>query len=167
MKIDIKGLLVLAVIVGFLAFFWLAPSGGLQAAPNVKMQTIDGKTLTLEQLKGKPYMVVFWATDCPGCVKEIPHLNDLYTNLKSQGFTVIAIAMPHDQIPRIQAMREQKNMQYDIVFDKDGSLAKAFGGVMVTPTNFLISPSGNIALQKMGEFNPETMQKTILDMLKG
>jgi len=42
MKLDIKGILLLAAIAGALAFFWLAPSGGLQAAPKAKMTTIDG-----------------------------------------------------------------------------------------------------------------------------
>lgn len=165
MKLDIKGILLLAFIAGVLAFFLLAPSDGLRAAPEAKMTTIDGKEIDTSQLAGKPYMVVFWATDCPGCVKEIPHLNQLYTDMKDQGFKVIAIAMPHDELPLIETMREQKAMSYDIVFDKDGTLAKAYGGIMVTPTNILVSPAGKIALQKMGEFDPEVMHSTVTEML--
>lgn len=166
MKLDIKGILLLVAIAGVLAFFWLAPNDGLQAAPNAKMTTIDGEQIDLKALRGKPYMVVFWATDCPGCVKEIPHLNSLYNELGKQGFRVIAIAMPHDEIPLIKTMREEKAMNYEIVFDEDGTLAKAFGGVKVTPTNFLISPEGKIALQKMGEFDVDEMYQMISNMLK-
>ncbi len=157
MKLDLKGILLLAAIAGVLTFFWLAPNDGLQAAPNAEMTTIDGEQINLKELRGKPYMVVFWATDCPGCVKEIPHLNSLSNDLGKQGFRVIAIAMPHDEIPLIKTMREEKAMNYEIVFDEDGTLAKAFGGVKVTPTNFLISPEGKIALRKMGEFDVDEM----------
>jgi peroxiredoxin len=166
MKIDINGILLLAAIAGISAFFWLAPGDGLQAAPNVRMTTIDGGEVDLKELRGKPYMIVFWATDCPGCVKEIPHLNTLYNDFGKQGFQVIAIAMPHDELPLIRTMREQKAMNYEIVFDEDGTLAKAFGGVKLTPTNFLISPKGKIALQKIGEFDVDKMHQMISDMLK-
>ena len=59
MKLDMKGLLVLALIVGVLAFFWLAPSDRLQAAPKLNTTTIDGEKIDAGDLKGKPYMVVF------------------------------------------------------------------------------------------------------------
>ena len=167
MKLDIKGLLILALIAGALTFFWLAPSDGLQAAPKLQLTTIDGEKIDSSDLKGKPYMVVFWATDCPGCVKEIPHLNELYTELGNDGFRVIAIAMPHDELDLIRTMRDEKSMSYDIVFDEEGTLAKAFGGVKVTPTNFLISPQGKIALHKMGEFQPQELRQMIDNMLKG
>lgn len=167
MKLDIKGLLVLALIAGVLAFFWLAPNDGLQAAPKLQATTIDGEKIDSGDLKGKPYMVVFWATDCPGCVREIPHLNELYSDLNKDGFRVIGIAMPHDELPLIRTMRQEKNMNYDIVFDEDGMLAKAYGGVKVTPTSFLVSPKGKITLHKMGMLEMDAMRQTIEGMLKG
>lgn len=165
MKLDIKALLLLIVIAGAAAFFWLAPSSGLQAAPSTTITTIDGATIAPDTLKGKPYLVVFWATSCSGCVKEIPQLVDLYKELGNEGFRVVAVAMSYDELPLIKAMREQKGMSYDIAWDKDGSIAKAFGGVMVTPTNFLVSPDGKIALQKMGEFDANEMHQRIKAML--
>ncbi len=167
MKLDMKGLLVLALIAGALVFFWLAPNDGLQAAPHLKTTTIDGESIDSADLKGKPYMVVFWATDCPGCVREIPHLNALYNDLNADGFRVIGVAMPHDELPLIQTMRQEKNMNYDIVFDEDGLLAKAYGGVKVTPTSFLVSPEGKISLHKMGMLEMDAMRQTIENMLKG
>ncbi len=167
MKLDIKALLAMAVVAGALAFFFLAPTDGLQAAPTPKMTTVDGDAIDPDKLSGKPYMVVFWATDCPGCIKEIPHLNELYSEFGKDGFEVIAIAMPHDQIDQINTMRSQKGMSYKIVFDEDGTLAKAYGGVSLTPTNMLISPDGKIALNKVGTFDPAGMRQLIVDMLKG
>lgn len=167
MKLDIKGLLVLALIAGTLAFFWLAPNDGLQAAPRLQTTTIDGEKIDSNDLKGKPYMVVFWATDCSGCVREIPHLKDLHSDFNKDGFRIIGIAMPHDELPLIQTMRKEKNMNYDIVFDEDGMLAKAYGGVKVTPTSFLVSPKGKITLHKMGMLEADEIHQTVKNMLKG
>lgn len=167
MKLDIKALLGLAVIAGVLTFFFLSPDDGLQAAPQPLMTTIDGQQIDPETLEGKPYMVVFWATDCPGCVKEIPHLNELYSEFGQSGFEVIAIAMPHDQVQHIQTMRQQKGMNYKIVFDETGELAKTYGGVKLTPTNLLISPDGTVVLRKAGTFDTENMRQMIAGMLKG
>ena len=52
--------------------------------PNVTFTAITGKKIALKELRGKPVIVTFWATDCPGCIKEIPHLIDLYTQYHKQ-----------------------------------------------------------------------------------
>ena len=166
MKLDIKGLAILAVIAGALAFFWFAPNSGLQAAPNASFKTIDGKSITLSELKGKPYILTFWATDCPGCVAELPHLVDLYKEYAGQGLRIIAIAMPHDDLDAINTMRRLKGMSYDIAFDRKGELTQAFGGVLVTPMSFLITPEGKIALQKLGEMDMTVVEQQIQTMLE-
>lgn len=50
----------LAVVIAAAAV-WLMPTG-LREAPPLVGQTLDGRTLTLEQLRGKPVLVTFWAT---------------------------------------------------------------------------------------------------------
>jgi cytochrome oxidase Cu insertion factor (SCO1/SenC/PrrC family) len=46
---------------------------GLQvgdAAPNFTLSTLDGKQVSLSDFRGKPVMLNFWYTTCPGCLKE-------------------------------------------------------------------------------------------------
>lgn len=120
MKLDIKALLILAVIIGAAALFWLMPSKGLQAAPNAELTTIDGNKIATEQLKGKPYLAVFWATSCSGCVKEIPQLVELQKEFGKDGFKILAIAMEYDELPLIKTMREQKGFgQYAALIPSD------------------------------------------------
>ncbi|HPQ94159.1 MAG: TlpA family protein disulfide reductase [Thiothrix sp.] len=165
MKLDIKALLVFAVLAGALGFFLFSPNGA-QSAPELKAQTIDGRPIDTADLKGTPYMVVFWATDCPGCVKEIPHLVELYDEMNTKGLEIIGVAMPHDNVSAIKTMRQQRDMRWDLVFDETGTISKEFGGVKVTPTSFLVGPDGRIALQKMGELDMPALRQRILDMLK-
>lgn len=167
MKLDIKGIAILAFIAGIAAFFLFMPAEGIKAAPALSVQTIDGETIELDKLKGKPYLMTFWATDCPSCVKEIPHLVELQQKLQGTGFRIIAAAMPHDEVSAIQAMRVQKGMQYDLAYDKTGEWGQAFGGIKVTPTSFLVSPEGKIVRQQLGGFDFKQLEQQIRAMLKG
>lgn len=167
MKLDMKGLAILALIAGVLAFFLLMPSQGLKGIPSaLSVQTIDGESLNLDSLKGKPYMLVFWSTTCPGCVGEIPTLQALDKKMQGTGFRIIAVAMPYDEAPEVKAMRAQKGITYTVAHDQSGDLAKQFD-VRVTPTSFLVDANGTIAAQKLGEWNPTELEQKVLALLKG
>ncbi len=70
----------------------------LQTTPikNLKMITIDGKEITSQHLNGKITLINFWATDCPGCINEMPGLIETYKQYKNKGLEVIAVAMYYD-----------------------------------------------------------------------
>ena len=82
------------VLFSAIAFLWFGPSG-LQPAPDIEFTTVDGKKIDLKTLKGKPVLVTFWATSCPGCIKEMPHLIELYHELHNKGLEIIGVAMPY------------------------------------------------------------------------
>lgn len=158
----VPGLFVLALLAG-LAFLWLSPSG-LKTVPTLSATTLDGRKIDFAH-NNKPYLVTFWATTCPGCVAEMPHLIELYNDYKSRGFDVIAIAMSYDPPDQVAAMRKAKQIPYPIVLDLNGQLAKAFDDVRLTPTSFLIAPDGRIVQQTLGEMNMEDLRKRINALL--
>ncbi|QTR50069.1 TlpA disulfide reductase family protein [Candidatus Thiothrix anitrata] len=167
MKLDIKGLAILALVAGVLAFFLLMPNQGLKSIPaNLSVATVDGETVSLDSLKGKPYLLTFWATSCSGCVKEIPALQALHQQHHKDGLRVIGVAMSYDEIPAIQAMRAQKGMEYTIAYDQTGALAQQFD-VRVTPTSFLIDLNGKIAMHRLGEWDHAELEQKIVELLKG
>ncbi len=167
MKLDIKGLAILALITGALAFFIFMPSQGLKSMPtNLNVPTLNGETLALDSLKGKPYLLVFWSVTCPGCVGEIPTLQALDKKMQGTGFRIIAVAMPYDEKPEIEAMRAQKGMTYTLGYDQSGELSKQFD-VRVTPTSFLVDANGKIAVQRLGEWKAEELEQKVNDLLKG
>lgn len=135
-------------------------------APDVTFTTVTGKQIALKSLQGKPVLVTFWATDCPGCIEEIPHLVELYNTYHTKGLEMIAVAMPHDVPSHVMAMREAKQLPYDIALDLQAAHSKAFGDVRLTPTTFLIGPDGLIQLQKIGAFELEDMRNRIENFLK-
>lgn len=153
------------VLLSAIAYVWLSPSGG-QPAPNLQVTVLNGgQKIDLAALHGRPVLVTFWATSCPGCIKEMPHLIELYHELAPKGFEIIGIAMPYDQPNHVLEMQKQKQIPYPIVWDGIGEAARAFGTVTLTPTHFLIDPQGQIVQHKIGELDMKLLRARILTML--
>lgn len=156
--------LFVVLLLAVAAFLWLSPSG-LQQAPTVSVTTLDGKSLPIASLQGKPVLVIFWATTCPGCIKEMPHLVELYKELGPKGLEIVAIAMSYDPPEQVRELARRKQLPYTVALDSDGSAALAFGDVKLTPTSFLLDPQGRIVQQKLGEMDMEQLRNRILGML--
>lgn len=152
-------------LIGILSYVWFTPSG-LKPAPVLSVTTLAGENITLQQLQGRPILVTFWATTCPGCVKEMPHLVELYNELGPRGLEIIALAMAYDPEAQVREMVRLKQLPYKVALDRNGTAAKAFGEVKLTPTTFLIDPTGRIVQQKLGEMDMEALHRRILGMLQ-
>jgi peroxiredoxin len=156
--------LFILLLVSSLSYLWLAPSG-LQKAPDITLQLINGKQIELASLKGKPVLITFWATSCPGCIKEMPHLVKLYNELNPKGLEMIGIAMPEDRPDYVMEMVKRKSLPYLVAFDLKGEAVRAFGNVSLTPTTFLIDEKGEIVKKKIGEMNMAVWKKRIETIL--
>jgi peroxiredoxin len=153
------------IILASIAYLWMAPSGA-QKAPDITLQLLDGKKLELSSLKGKPVLITFWATSCPGCIKEMPHLVELYHELHQEGLEIIGIAMPYDRPDYVMEMIKRKNVPYSIALDLKGEAVQEFGNVSLTPTTFLVDDKGAIVKKKIGEMNMAAWKKRIELILK-
>ena len=160
-------LIFLLLIGGVTTGLWFWQTESISPAPLAHFTTITGKKIELARLQGKPVIVTFWATDCPGCIKEIPHLIELYNQYHPKGFEIIAVAMYYDPPNHVVAMSKAKQLPYDVALDLKAELAWTFGQVQLTPTTFLISPAGNIVMRKMGVFDIADMKQQLETLLQG
>jgi thiol-disulfide isomerase/thioredoxin len=115
------------------------------SAPLFTVQTLDGKTLSLSDLKGKGVILNFWATWCPPCRAEIPAMIELQKEYEGK-FTFIGIAL-NDQEEKVRAYISEKGMNYPVAMDNGvanlyGKLIQ--GGLRSIPTSFVIDKNGNI-----------------------
>jgi thiol-disulfide isomerase/thioredoxin len=111
----------------------------------------------------KPVLVNFWATTCPTCIEEMPDMAKMKQQLGDR-FELIAVAMDYD--PKEQVAKFIQSNPYPFVFthDQDGSLAKAFGDIKLTPTTFLIAPNGKIVYQHIGVIHFDQVTQRIEQM---
>jgi peroxiredoxin len=155
--------LVLALLAGGLAFALLSKD----EAPPVAFTTITGQKIELQQLRGKMVLVNFWATSCPGCVQEMPKLSDTYKAYHDKGFEIVAVAMDYDPPDHVLHFADKNKLPFAVALDTDGSLAKAFGDVQVTPTSYIIDQQGHIVQRVMGEVNFMSLKSLLDQKLKG
>ena len=137
-------------------------------APDIDLESPDGKKYALSDLKGKVVLLDFWASWCGPCRKANPHVVETYKKYKSKGFTVYSVSL--DGInPRImkrlktdEAIAEQMDkakQKWIRAIEKDGllwaehvsdlkywnSVAAKTYGVRSIPQTFLINRDGTIA----------------------
>ncbi|MFS8639054.1 MAG: TlpA disulfide reductase family protein, partial [Gemmatimonadota bacterium] len=66
-------------------------SGGVDA-PDFRVETLDGRTVALSDLRGQVVLVNFWATWCPPCRFEMPGFQRVYEEYRDQGFTILGLS---------------------------------------------------------------------------
>jgi peroxiredoxin len=156
-------LMYLAIGIAILIIASLAWSafGTAKPVPNATFTLLSGQKVTTSELKGKVYLVNFWATSCSTCIKEMPQMVRTYNRFKNQGLELIAVAMNYDAPMYVANYAQTRRLPFKVAFD-DGSAAKQFGNVQLTPTTFVISRDGYILKRYVGE--PQFAQ---LDALLG
>ena len=132
------------------------------AAPAATFTTLEGKPVALNELRGKIVLVNFWATSCPGCVKEMPDLVETYKQYKDRGFEIVAVAMSYDPPNYVANFAKTRQLPFPVALDVNGEHARAFGNVQLTPTSFLIGKDGRIIEEKLGDLDFPKL-KALLD----
>ena len=123
------------------------------SAPASTFTTLEGKQITLKDLRGQIVLVNFWATSCPGCIKKMPDMIETYNQYKGRGFEVIAVAMSYDPPNYVASFVKTRQLPFPVVLDVSGEHALAFGNVQITPTTFIIGKDGSILEHKLGDFD--------------
>ena len=143
----------IAALVLALAGLGVAAFTRSEPAPEVTYLSIKGEPIKPQALRGKVVMVNFWATSCATCVKEMPQMVETYNKFKGQGLEFVAVAMAYDPPNYVVNFTEKRQLPFHVALDVDGSAAKAFGDVQLTPTTFVIGRDGKIIKRYVGEPN--------------
>ena len=157
-------LIIPLVILGLLAILFFSLSKKAQA-PDVTFTTIEGKTIKMSALAGKVVLVNFWATDCPGCIAEMPHLIKTYKQYHPQGFEVIAVAMFYDPPDHVLNYAQKNALPFPVMHDGFGEIARHFGDVRLTPTSFIMDKRGRIIQRVVGELDFTSLHKLLTEQL--
>ena len=131
-------------IAGYFAF------GSSQRVPEATFTLLSGQKVSTSDLKGKVYLVNFWATDCETCIKEMPQMVDTYNRFKGRGLEFVAVAMKYDAPMYVVNYTQTRQLPFKVAMD-DGSAAKVFGNVQMTPTTFVVDKNGTILKRYVGE----------------
>ena len=154
-------LLVLPVMVVFGAagtYYYIKQTGPYYL-PDITLKTFDGQPVALNSLRGKPVLVVFWASTCGPCIRELPNLIALHDEYADKGLEIVGIVIYYNDPDEAYAMVQERGIPYRILLDKDKQATYAFRNVHYTPTTFLVAPSGRIVYRHYGKINFELISE--------
>jgi len=135
-------------------------------APGFTVKTIDGGLISLDQLRGKTVILTFFATWCSPCMEELPHLERLYKQHKSNGLVILCIGREH-QLAELQLFNQTKSFTFNIAADPDRKIYQQYADKFI-PRTFVIDRNGKILYQSTG-YNPEEfskMEKVVISEIK-
>lgn len=112
----------------------------------------------------KPTLVVFWATSCSSCIEEIPSIIQLQQDYGDK-IAIAAIALGFDDPTTIRNFTRQRQLPYLVAHDDNDRIAQGFGKIFVTPTNILLSPTGQIEWKNVGNFDMKQLKARIDHLL--
>jgi thiol-disulfide isomerase/thioredoxin len=94
-------------------------------------------------LNGRVYVLEFWATWCPPCVRSIPHMIELADKYKDKAVPFIAISVDSSSKP-VKKMVKDKGINYYVGMNNGLAKTYSFSGI---PTAFIIGRSGQVVWQ--------------------
>lgn len=109
---------------------------------------VGGGTLGTKDLKGRPYVITFWASWCEPCKEELPALAQFYEQYKSQGLQVVGINVDSDKSAALGYLKANP-LPFPVVLDPDKGVMSRFDG-KGTPTTFWVTREGRIRQRSVG-----------------
>ena len=133
-------------------------------APPFAMAFFDGGTTGLDQLRGKPVIMNFWASWCfPACYEEAPALEAAWRSYRDRGVVVIGVDI-QDREADAKAFLERFKLTFPNGPDLHGKISIDYG-VYGVPETFFIDRKGEIRYKHVGALTEKILKAKIEEML--
>ena len=123
-----------------------------QPAPSFTLKAIDGKTYSLEQLRGKYVVIHFAATWCPFCNAEAPYLQELSKSYRDKGVEVFIVDVKEDKA-LVEKSFARFNFSFPVLLDEDGAISTKYApeGVQPDLARHEVPLASNLIIDKQGK----------------
>jgi thiol-disulfide isomerase/thioredoxin len=118
-------------------------------APDFALESLDGKTMHLSDLRGKAVLLNFWATWCGPCKIEMPWFVEFQNQYGPQGLQIVGVALDDASKEDIGKFAKDMGVNYPILIGKE-SVGDQYGGVPALPESFLIGRDGRLVDKIIG-----------------
>ncbi len=125
-------------------------------APDFALKDLEGSTVRLSDLRGKPVLVNFWATWCPPCREEMPTLEKAYQKYRQEGVEFLGIDMREDA-ETVRKFVQQNRYSWTFLLDSDGRVASSYRAVSI-PTSFFLDRDGIVRDMHLGAITPSLLE---------
>ena len=131
-----------------------------QTAPDFTLINLQGEEVTLSELQGKKVVLNFWATWCPPCKAEMPHMQDYYEQYASKdNVEIIGVNLTYENetVKRVQQFVESYKLTFPIVLEHTQEVSKQYE-ILTIPSTFMIDTEGKIQHQILGPLDTSALR---------
>ena len=119
-------------------------------AYDFELVNLEGETVRLSDYKGKTIVLNFFASWCPPCQVEMPHINAVYNELKDKDVVILGINLTEqDDMNELNALLETNQIAFPILLDEKSEVASLYG-IRSIPVNVVINKEGIITEYAIG-----------------
>ncbi|MGM0843824.1 MAG: redoxin domain-containing protein [Bacillota bacterium] len=136
------------------------------AAPDFTLTTLDGEEVSLSDYQGQKVILNFWATWCPPCKAEMPHMQEYYEQYNERAnveMLAVNLTTIDEGKAAIEKFVEDYGLTFPIPLDEDGVQGTVYQAQTI-PTSYMIDTSGIIQHKILGPMNKEMMIQMVESM---
>ena len=134
------------------------------AAPELTLEDLSGKSVSLKDHLGSVVLVNLWATWCPPCREEMPTLQSFYEKYKANGFVLIAINQEETAEVVVPFVKEF-GLTFPVWLDIDYLAQRKFN-TMNLPSSYVIDRNGRVRLMWIGGISKKNLEKYVPDLIE-
>lgn len=132
----------------------------LEPAQSFRMTTVGNAEVTLDELKGKPIVLNFWASNCGPCKREMPELQSAYERYGNDVNFVMVDIIGFNGETRTHALSfiEDSGYTFPVYFDSLRDATNAYG-INSVPRTYFITAKGNVTMYVSGSMDKTTLEQ--------
>ncbi|MGE7917529.1 peroxiredoxin family protein [Viridibacillus sp. NPDC093762] len=134
-----------------------------EVAPDFELETLEGKKVKLSDFQGKKVILNFWASWCPPCKAEIPHMQKYYEKFaKEDNFEIVAVNLTsqNETVKYVKKFVKTYEMTFPVLLDTKGEQMRTYE-IYTIPTTYFLDTKGIIQKKVIGPVDQESMRESV------